>query len=67
MALGALCGCTSAVLDPVDGSVMGKCYGGLFNSFCIVASPKGSVVVGGTGVIPAIGSGIGVAAVSATR
>lgn len=49
-------GCTAAIRDPVDGSVLAKCYDGVLVAFCQVAQPKGTAIVSAGGVIPTAGS-----------
>jgi hypothetical protein len=58
----ALAGCAevTVVHDPIDGSILGKCYAGVFGGFCQVASPPNTTVVPQGSVISTLDSGIGV-------
>ena len=61
--LGALSGCATY---RVTGPVTAGCRDGLFVSFCVVQVPKGSQIVTGTGVLPAIGAATVEGGVAAT-
>ena len=50
----ALAGCTAVIDDPLNGSVMGKCYAGVFNSFCVVTAPPGTMALSGVPILPTI-------------
>ena len=51
LAVLAMAGCTYVVNDPTSTAVLAKCHGDLLNSFCQVAQPPGTVVVGFGGTI----------------
>jgi hypothetical protein len=57
----AIAGCEHAVgANPPE--ISASCYDGAFTSFCVVRTPKDTVAVTGSGVVPAIGqiaSGVG--------
>ena len=56
VAMTLLSACTAAIHDPVDGSVLAKCYDGVLISFCQVRQPPGTVVTSAGGIVPTAGS-----------
>lgn len=60
-----LAGCTAAIADPVDGSVLAKCYFGASISFCDVHKAKDDAVVSNNGIVTAVTSAVTSAGVAA--
>lgn len=58
IAMLGLAGCTAAIADPVDGSVLAKCYFGASISFCAVHKAKEDAVVSNNGIVTAATSAI---------
>lgn len=65
LALLGLSGCAAAIADPVDGSVMAKCYFGASISFCDVHKAKDDAVVSNNGIVTAVTSAMTSASVGA--
>lgn len=58
LALLGLAGCSTAIRDPLDGSIFAKCYFGLSINVCKVPKGKDDAVVSNNGIVTAVTSAV---------